>query len=309
MALTMMPWHVLGVRFLDRVGKGFRGAPRDALIADSTEAEDRGRAFGFHRAMDHAGAVIGPLIAFALLHTMFGFVETAISAQTYRKIFWVATLPALGAILVAIFLVKEIAPPSRPSDNDGVSESAPLSRPFKSFLGILALFTLGNSSDAFLLLRAQELGILPISAPILWILLHIVKSLSSTPGSAWSDRIGKRPTICIGWIIYALIYVGFAFATECWHVWLLFALYGIYFGLTEGSEKAFVADLVSAERRSTAYGIHGSVIGLAALPASVLFGLVWTHFGSATAFSLGATLSIVAALLLATLRPSTSNAQ
>jgi len=305
MAIAFGPMHVLFVRFLDRVGKGFRGAPRDALIADATDPAIRGKAFGFHRAMDHMGAVIGPLIAFALLAISQPVGSEAIQADTYRLIFWAATIPAGLAVLVLILFVREIAPAPKENTPNGGATSfltlAPFDARFKGYLLALAIFTLGNSSDALLLLRASELGIPTAHIPLLWVALHIVKSASSVPGSALSDRLGRSWTIRLGWAVYAVIYAGFSYADTLWHGWALFAAYGIYFGLTEGSEKAYVADLVPSELRSTAYGIHGFTIGIVALPASVLFGAIWSAYGSATAFATGGLISILASVLLTVL--------
>jgi MFS family permease len=298
MALALAPWHVLAVRFVDRVGKGFRGAPRDALIADSTEPAFWGRAFGFHRAMDHAGAVVGPLIAFILLQTIF---QNDPSLEAFRSIFWIATIPAGLAMLVLFLAVREVKPPTGGRQNLPQLTLKPFNPTFRTFLLILVIFTLGNSSDAFLLLRANDLGVAPAWIPILWVVLHLVKSLSSMPGSGWSDRVGRRIAILVGWAIYALIYVGFALASLSWQIWALFGLYGIYFGLTEGSERALIADLTPPELRSTAYGVHGFTIGMAALPASLLMGGLWSQFGPQVAFLFGSSLALLAMLLLATL--------
>lgn len=298
MAIVTAPWQVLGVRFADRVGKGFRGAPRDALIADSTDPAIRGKAFGFHRAMDHLGAVIGPLIAFYLLQTVFQAGAGDVSVETYRMVFLAATVPAVLAVLALIFFVREVAPAGHDVRALPSLSLRPLGRDFKRFIAILAIFTLGNSSDAFLLLRAHDLGINPVWIPILWVVLHVVKSISSVPGSSLSDRIGRRITIQIGWVVYAAIYAGFACATQTWHIWGLFALYGIYFGLTEGSEKAYIADLVPSSLRSTAYGIYGFAVGIAAFPASVAMGFLWHRFDARVAFFYGGGLALLAAVLL-----------
>ena len=298
MALASAPWHVLGVRFVDRVGKGIRGAPRDALIADSTNESMRGRAFGFHRAMDHAGAVIGPLIAFGLLQTVFRVDGDTIPIRTYRLIFWAATVPAVLAVGALAIFVREVAPAGSVG-RDGVRPSLrDFDKRFKAFIAILAVFTLGNSSDAFLLLRARGLGVEAQWIPILWVVLHVVKSWTSTPGSAWSDRVGRRRAILAGWLVYAAVYVGFALASTRWHMWALFSVYGVYFGMTEGSEKALVADLVPSELRSTAYGVHGLAIGLAALPSSVVMGVLWGQFSARVAFLYGGGMAVVASIAL-----------
>jgi MFS family permease len=282
--------HVLLIRITDRIGKGIRGAPRDALIADSVDPSIRGRAFGFHRAADHAGAVIGPLIAFAVLSW---------STLSVRQVFWLAAIPGALAVIAVLFFVRDIpkrtdAPPDRKIDL-----SQPLPRRFWAFLAAILLFTLGNSTDAFLLLRATQLGVPVHLAPILWAALHVVKTLSSTPGGALSDRIGRKPTLVAGWTVYAVVYLGFAVATEAWHAWALFALYGVFFGLTEGPERALVSDVVSVARRGTAFGWFHLTVGLGALPASIVFGLVWDRAGVAYAFAMGAGLALLASLTLA----------
>jgi MFS family permease len=298
MALAGAPWQVLAVRFVDRVGKGFRGAPRDALIADSTAPVLWGRAFGFHRALDHAGAVVGPLVAFLLLQIFF---QSTPSLEAFRTVFWAATIPAGLAMLVLFLAVREIKPPSDRRRGPPRLTLKPFSLTFRSFLLVLVIFTLGNSSDAFLLLRASDLGVAPAWIPILWMVLHLVKSVSSMPGSGWSDRVGRQTTILFGWTVYALIYIGFAMAWASWQIWALFGLYGIYFGLTEGSERAFIADLAPSELRSTAYGVHGFSVGLAALPASLSIGFLWNQFGPRVAFLFGSALALLAIVMLITL--------
>lgn len=286
--------HVLAVRLADRIGKGIRGAPRDALIADSAAPAERGRAFGFQRAADHLGAVLGPLAAFALLRW---------SHLDLRTLFFLTAVPGLFAVLTVVFAVRETPPaePSRPLDL-----RASLGKRFWRFLAVLFVFTLGNSSDAFLLLRAADLGLDAAMIPILWAFLHVVKSLSSTPGGALSDRIGRRPLLVAGWLLYAGVYLALGRATETWQVWVLFGFYGLYFGLTEGVEKALVADLVPAERRGTAFGWYNLALGLGAFPASLLFGLLWEQWGPGLAFSFGAVLALLAAvglLFVTPLRP------
>jgi MFS family permease len=288
-AFATLPWHVLFVRFADRVGKGIRTAPRDALIADTCDASEKGKAFGFNRAMDHAGAIAGPAIATLLL---------TYAATGYRTLFALAYLPAIAAMAVALFLVKE-----KKAENKCGAEPVRLrfgifDRHFKAFLAIMVLFTLGNSSDAFLLLRAKDLGISAAALPLLWILLHIVKMLSSTPGGMLSDRIGRKKVIVAGWLIYFLVYLGFAVAKLPAHIWLLFAVYGFFFGLTESAERAFVADLVPSAVRGSAYGTYNFAIGVGALPASVLMGVLWQKFGVVVAFSFGASMALLSAFLL-----------
>lgn len=286
--------QVLAIRVIDRVGKGIRGAPRDALIADSVDPAIRGRAFGFHRAADHAGAVVGPLLAFALLR--WGGLEL-------RHIFLLTAIPGALAVLVLLFGVREVPRETAAKDRK-LDLRAPLGKRFWAFLGVLLIFTLGNSTDAFLLLRAAELGISNALIPILWAVLHVVKSLSSTPGGALSDRIGRKPLLIAGWVLYAAVYFALSRADAAWQVWTLFAVYGIYFGLTEGVEKALVADLVPADRRGSAFGWYNLALGIAALPASLIFGTIWDRAGAPVAFGFGAAMALVAAVGIAFVAPS-----
>jgi MFS family permease len=277
--------QVLGIRVADRVGKGIRNAPRDALIAESVDPSIRGRAFGFHRAADHAGGVVGPLIAFAVL---------TYQVAALRTVFWLAAIPGLLSVLVVAFGVRDI--PRAAPEHGGPDLRQPLGGSFWRVLTVIFVFTLGNSTDAFLLLRANQLGVPVALAPILWAALHVVKSASSTPGGALSDRVGRRPTLIVGWLLYAAVYLGFALASTAWQAWALFGVYGVFFGLTEGSERALVADLVAPERRGTAFGWYNLAIGLGALPASLLFGFVWDRAGAARAFEMGAALALAAAV-------------
>ncbi len=283
-------WHVLLIRFLDRVGKGIRTSPRDALIADSCLDGEHGKAFGFQRAMDHAGAVVGPLIAFFLL--------TFVTPQ-YRLIFWSAYFPGLVALVILIHGVSDRpSTPTRAAAPRILLTLQPFDRRFKLFLFIIILFSLGNSSDAFLLLKAKEAGV-PVSLiPILWVVLHLVKSLSATPGGILSDRLGRRGVIIAGWLLYSGVYWAFARVESTSMVWILFAIYGLFYGLTEGGERALVADLVEPQLRGTAYGLYNFSIGISTLPASLLMGLLWEKASSKAAFSFGATLALLAALLL-----------
>lgn len=288
-------WHVLLIRFLDRVGKGIRTSPRDALIADSSPVNEQGKAFGFQRAMDHAGAVIGPLAAFLLL---------TFWTENVRTVFWLALIPGLMALLTLSRGVQEVSPLSpRPAGARIPMTLKPFDRRFKTFLSILVLFTLGNSSDAFLILKAQAVGI-PVSLlPLLWIVLHLSKSLSATPGGIFSDRFGRRTALVAGWLVYGAVYGGFAAAQTPGAVWVLFCAYGLFYGFTEGAERAMVADLVGPSLRGTAYGWYHFSIGVSTLPASLLMGLLWEKFGSPVAFGLGALLALLSALLLWLLLP------
>lgn len=293
--LSQSAGQVLAIRVSDRFGKGVRSAPRDALIADSVEESQRGYAFGLHRAADSFGAVVGPLIAWAVLGL--GWVEL-------RELFLWAAVPGAISVALVLFVVRErepevrVAPVAAPSATPPASgaASAALGAPFWRYLSVLLLFTLSTSTDAFLLLRASQLGVPTALIPILWAMLHVVKSSTSALGGGLSDRLGRRPLILGGWTIYAAVYLGFAAATVQWQAWALFLVYGLYFGMTEGTEKALVADLVPAARRGTAFGWFNAALGLGALPASVIFGLIWEGYGPETAFATGAALAGLAAL-------------
>lgn len=286
-AIAQSAMQVLGIRVTDRVGKGLRNSPRDALIADSVHPSMRGRAFGLRSAADNAGALLGPIIAFFLLRSF---------NLSLRHVFWLSAIPAALAIVVAVFGVHEVA--RHTSAGKKTELRSGMGTRFWVFLAIIFVFTLGNSTDAFLLLRAKDLGVPVVLAPILWALLNGVKSISNIPGGALSDRIGRRPTLIAGWLVYAIVYFLFARASQGWHAWALFATYGIFFGLTEGTELALVADVVPAQRRGAAYGWYYLAIGIGALPASLMFGAVWDRFGAPPAFMLGAALALVAAIAL-----------
>jgi MFS family permease len=300
-AIAQTAGQVFAIRLTDRIGKGIRSAPRDALIADSVPAEIRGRAFGFHSAADNAGAVLGPLIAFALLHW---------AGVELRTVFWIAAIPGIAAMIALIVGVREeprkpfsVKPPEvveAGSVADMPRESGEtLGRRFRLYLVAVFLFTLGNSTDAFLLLRAQQLGVPIAMAPMLWALLNLVKAMLGTYGGALSDRIGRKRLILAGWLWYAMIYVLFARAKSEWHAWALFAAYGLFYALTEGTQKALVADIVPRFKRGAAYGWYNLAIGLGALPASLVFGAVWLAKGAPAAFELGAAFAVAAAVAIA----------
>jgi len=280
--------HVLFLRSIDRVGKGIRSSPRDALLSQSCNEDERGMAFGFQRSMDHAGAMIGPLIASLLL---------AVLTKDLRVIFFLAFVPAILCLWILFRGVTDVS-------RDMPSTSAPQKlqwkswdKKFKYFLVVIGLFTLGNSSDAFLLLRAKDLGLDTVAIPILWTVFHLSKTVFSVPGGMVSDRIGRRKVMILAWGVYGLVYLGFAFASRPIHVWILFLVYGFFYGLAEGTERAWVADLVEESRRGTAYGAYHFMIGIAALPASLLMGLFWKTLGVSWAFSFGAVMALIAALL------------
>ncbi|HZF09875.1 MAG TPA: MFS transporter [Thermoanaerobaculia bacterium] len=290
--------QVLAIRVTDRIGKGIRSSARDALIADSVDPKFRGRAFGFHSAGDNAGAMLGPLIAFALLRWQ-GF--------NLRQVFLWTALPGALAMLALIFWVREVPRPAAaaPPPRTALPERgrSRMGGRFWAFLGVLVLFTLGNSTDAFLLLRAHQLGVATALIPILWAVLNVVKAVTNTPGGILSDRLGRKPLIVAGWLIYAAVYFAFAKAQVSWQAWALFAAYGLYFGLTEGVQSALVADLVPAARRGVAFGWYNLAIGIAALPASLLFGAVWDRWGSGRAFEMGALIALAAAVGMAVVAP------
>ena len=293
--------QVLVVRVTDRVGKGIRGAPRDALIAESVPANRRGFAFGFNRAADHLGAVFGPVAAACLLWFFAADTQNP-TLSDYQQVFLFASVPVIAGMLVIVFLVKE-------KRHEAVSHAEPPSLSlrgfdgnFKRFLFVIALFTLSNSTDAFLLLRAGQTGITPVVLPLLWMTLHVSKVVSSLIGGDLSDKLGRKTMIITGWLIYAIVYASFAFVTSAWQTWVLFIIYGAYFGLTEGVEKAFVADMVPEEKRGTAFGLYNFAFGITVFPASLLFGLVWNQFGAPTAFLASACVSIAAIFLLLSVR-------
>jgi MFS family permease len=292
---------VFGIRLADRVGKGIRSAPRDAMIADAVKIEERGLAFGLHRALDHTGAVIGPLIGY-LLVLAFAVDRGAPAAADFQKIFLFASIPALAAVLMVTFFVRESYQRTDTTE-ESVQPQLRLSlrgfdSNFKRFLPILALFTLSNSSDFFLILRARDAGVSVASIPLLWAGLHVTKVVSSIFGGDLSDRLGRRRLIVSGWVLYAAVYAGFAFVSNPVSAWVLFLIYGIYFGLSEGAEKALVADLVRPEQRGTAYGLYNLAFGITVFPASLLMGAVWEWRGPQTAFLLSAILGAAAAMLL-----------
>ncbi len=293
-ALAAAPWHILAVRVADRVGKGVRGAPRDAIVADVTAACDLGRAYGFHRAMDHTGAMAGPLIAAALLG--WGF--------SLRSVFAWAALPAALSVTVLLWGVEETSRGSLGRESvPGTATPVPLGPGLRRYLVVLAVFTVGNSSDAFLLLRAQGAG-LPLTAlPLLWAFHHGVKAAFSTWCGGLSDRLGRRATILAGWSVYALAYAGFALAERPLHIFLLFALYGFFHALTEGPERALVAALAPPQAKGRAFGWFHAVTGAMLLPASLLTGVLWQTLGAGVALGTGAVLAAVAALGLLLLVP------
>ncbi len=298
-AAATATWHVLAVRIADRTGKGIRTSPRDALLAASVAERNRGAAFGLHRAMDHAGAVLGPLLAAGFL---------AFVSQDLRLLFWLTAIPGAAAVLVVWLGVEEADPD--PDDDDAAEEPDPAldsplrgDRPLLRFLVPLGLFTLGNASDVFLLLKAGGTRAPLATLPLLWMGLHVVKTVASIPGGRLADRVGRRRVIAAGWLLYAAVYSGFAFAESQAAIWGLFLVYGLYHGLTEGAEKALIAEFAPRGRRGTTFGWYHFTLGILTLAASVLFGSIWELASSRAAFLTSAGLAIVAVVVLAILRP------
>lgn len=285
-------WQVLAIRGTDRVGKGIRGAPRDAMIADVTAAEERGRAFGFHRAMDHLGSAIGPLLATAFLLWRPG---------DLRTLFLLTIVPGL---IVVLLLVLGLRAPGVHEHQEPTGDDAhePLGRNFAWYLAVLCLFTLGNSSDAFLLVRAEELGVHVAYLPLLWLMFSLLKAVGNLAVGGAVHRLGPLRLIQVGWLCYAAVYMGFAGATQYYEAWLLFAAYAVFFALTEPAEKTLVANLVPAHRRGLAYGWFNLALGIAALPSSLLFGWLYDRYGALGAFGFGAGLALLASLLLGFVR-------
>jgi MFS family permease len=295
--LVFAPWQLFVTRTGDRIGKGIRTSPRDAMIADSTVPEMRGRAFGFHRAMDHLGAAIGPVLATIFLLLWPG---------ELRLLFLLTLFP--GMIVVGmLFLGLRETTTTEPTRTRLQLTLGPFDRRFRLYLLALVVFTLGNSSDSFLLVRASELGIPTAMLPLLWFAFHIVKSGGNLAAGRLVDRVGPRLPLFAGWFIYAGVYVAFGLATAAWHAWVLFLVYGVFYALTEPAEKTLVANLVGPERKGLAFGWYNFAIGIAALPSSLIFGGLYEDFGPFVAFGWGAGLALVAAVLLLAVREPTKN--
>lgn len=304
---------VLSVRFADRLGKGIRTAPRDALIADSVQANHRGIAFGLHRAGDTAGAACGLIAALVIVWIVQGN-TLMLTRTTFQTVVLVSIIPATLAVLVLAVGARE----TRTGDSSGNATQPTLRRlsladldiRFKGFLLIVVLFTLGNSSDAFLILRARERGVSVLGVLAIMVAFNLVYALVSGPAGALSDRLGRRRLILCGWLTYGAIYLGFALAEAMWHVVVLFISYGLYYGLAEGVARALVADLVPAEQRATAYGLFSAAVGLTAFPASLIAGVLWQGIGEwqgwgvRAPFAFGACLALLAVLLLTFWWPS-----
>ena len=296
---------VLAIRFSDRVGKGVRTSPRDALVADSVSAEERGRGFGLHRAMDTFGAVLGLAIAAIIIYSVQGG-GLGLSLKAYQWLVVVGVVPAVLAVFVLLVFVREPKKSSSPRTGSRYrftwrGLTAGFDTRFKLFLAIMAVFTLGNSSDFFVILRAQNLEVPLIHVVMMLVLFNVTYAATSLPAGVLSDKLGRRRVITFGWLIYALVYLGFALASSLWQVWLLFAVYGIYYGVVEGVARAFVADLVPEGKRGTAYGLYHGVVGLALLLASLIAGWLWDTVNPSAPFFFGAGLAFLAMIGMVTL--------
>jgi MFS family permease len=292
--VIVAPWQLLVLRAGDRIGKGVRTSPRDALIADSTDSSIRGCAFGFHRAMDHIGAAIGPLLAVGFLWFW---------PDHLRSLFLMTLLPGLLVILLVVLGLQDIRATEPPQEGLRLTLK-PFGRNFRLYLLALVVFTLGNSSDAFLLVRAGELGVPVALLPLLWCAFHVVKSSSNLLLGRAVDQFGPRPFILLGWFVYAGVYLAFALATTAWEAWALFLLYAVFYGLTEPAEKTLVANLVGGEHKGLAYGWYNFAIGIGTLPSSLMFGALYQVFGALVAFGWGGILAVVAVVLLTGVRDS-----
>jgi len=311
-ALAITGWHVVAIRFVDRIGKGIRTSPRDALISESVSAQVRGTAFSFHRMMDHLGAVGGSILAIIFLSVFLGSTalwnrgDPGISAEELRALRWLFSIALVPGTIATLVLWKRVREPSGSSSKamatelNGTHKTGLLSKRFYLFLLSVTIFTMGNSSDLFLIFYIQThfetgLGWLVL----FWITLHISKILWSLPGGILSDKIGRRITIICGWGIYILVYTLMPFVNHLSVASLILILYGFYYGMTEGAERAMISDLVPSEKRGKAYGLYHGATGLAAFPASLLFGLFWAMLGPVFAFLVGAGLALSALLILA----------
>jgi len=310
MAIASAGWHIIGLRFIDRIGKGIRTSPRDALISESVGSDVRGLAFSFHRMMDHAGAVTGPVIAMIILYATLGqasfwraggHIVSSYEMQVLRWIFAIAFIPAGLAVIVLAkkaydvnaerIAAEEIEEPS--------SSVNPLPKRFFLYLSAVVLFTLGNSSDLFLVFYAQtRFNLGPSFIILMWIVLHISKITFSLPGGILSDKFGRRLAIVLGWSIYIAVYVTMAFISHLWLMWVMIIVYGSYYGMTEGAERALIADFVPSEIRGKAYGLYHGAVGISALPASFIFGVFWTIIGPKFAFLTAGTLAALATIVL-----------
>ena len=285
-AISTRWWHVLTFRFIDRFGKGIRGAPRDAIIANSTPPSEMGRSFGFHRAMDTAGAVVGPAVAYIIL---------LFFVKNYRLVFWLSMIPGIIAVIIIIFFIKEKKPDIKKVSMPEISFKK-FDWKFKAFIVIVTIFSLGNSSDVFLILRATNIGIKEYLIPLVYLVYNLIYALTSIPAGIISDKIGRKKIIFFSFILFGVIYWGFAISTKIWHIWLLFLLYGIFMGLTEGIHKAYLAGIIPESMSATGFGIYNTFVGLAILPASTVGGYLWDKYNPAATFYYGVITAFVSAI-------------
>lgn len=292
LALAGSGQQVLMSRFTDRVGKGVRTAPRDAIIAESVESTHLGRAFSFHRAMDTFGAVAGPAITFTLL----GFFN-----NDYRWIFWISMAPGVIAVILIILFVQEKKRQPKSEIERPKLTFNHFDWKMKFFIVIATLFALGNSSDAFLILRAQQVGIPALTIPVVYLVFNLVYSLSAIPAGMAADRFGRKKIILLGFVLFAGLYYGFAVAKSVSAIWALFGLYGLFMGFTEGIQKAFLATIIPPDFKATAFGVYAAAVGLAMLPASLVAGWLWDHVSPAATFYFGAATATLSAVLFSIL--------
>ena len=280
--------HILGSRFMDRFGKGVRTAPRDAIIAESSEKTHLGRAFGFHRSLDTMGAVVGPALAFLLL---------GLFSNNYRMVFWLSMIPGTIAVLLIIFFITEKKKASLPHSERPKLTLKHFDWRFKVFVVIAAVFAIGNSSDVFLILRAQQVGLPIVMIPVVYLIFNLVYSLSSIPAGIAADRFGRKRIILLGFILFAILYYGFAIAKDATAIWVLFGFYGLFMGLTEGIQKAFLATIIPPDFKATAFGVYNTAVGLAMFPASLIGGWLWDHVSPSATFYFGAITASLSAIL------------
>jgi len=282
--------QVLSARLVDRLGKGIRTAPRDAIIVESVEPSHLARAFSFHRAMDTLGAVIGPAITLVLL---------GIFSNDYRKIFWFSMLPGVIAVVIIVLCIGEAKRAPRAQTERPRLSLKQFDWRVKGFMAIAALFALGNSSDAFLILRAEHIGVPTATIPAIYLLFNLIYSLSAIPAGMAADAFGKKRLILLGFVLFSGLYYGFAIARSTSAIWGLFGLYGLFMGLTEGIQKAFLATIIPPDFKATAFGAYAAIVGLAMLPASLIAGWLWDHVSPAAPFYFGALTAALAALSFA----------
>ncbi len=296
-------WQVLAYRVIDRTGKGVRTAPRDALIADSSDCNNYGKSFGFHRTMDTVGAMLGPALAFILLPVF----AAHSSSKGYRELFALAIIPGAIGLIILMALVREKRS-GKPTEAPKLSLK-PFDRRFKLFLLVVLVFTLGNSSDAFLILRARNAGLAVVLIPLAYLMFNTVNALLATPAGIVSDRLGRFWVMALGFANFIVVYIGFALAGQQIVIWLMFALYGVYYAFTESIFKAYTADLVPENLRGTAYGLLNMTMGIALLPASLVAGWLWTNVGVKAPFFYGAGMAALALFLLLVLLPKDSGSK